>query len=148
MSQVHLDMRCVVSAALYDDFTVVELLLQDFGSSLAISRSHDSFRDDNIMTASGRVQQLGKYFRVKGMDAGAGQIWRALQRLNRDFVNPMGLPSKSLQLLRLVAAPGMGKVGITVVTFEQSLRARVVDVRAVYSTCYLLTSHTFLIASL
>ena len=56
------------------------------------------------------------FFPLEGFDEVVKQMLRRLLKLNSSFI-PNNMFMKSLQLLRLVAAPGMGKVGLACCMF-------------------------------
>ena len=104
----------ILLAVVLDGEAVVELLLHHFGDEFTTCSSDSMRRSGHIVRANGSIDGIGKYLPLKGMDALAGQLRRAIQRMHRDFTREAGMPEGSAQLLRLVAAPGMGKVGVTV----------------------------------
>ena len=63
-------------------------------------------------TARKCVADIGSYFQVQGLTRTALELLRTLTHMDEDFQNPSSLPkwTDSVQLLRVVAAPGMGKV--------------------------------------
>ncbi len=71
------------------------------------------FRQDDA-TQECAVDVLGSHFKLLHYDAPVRSLLRALQRMHTTFMHPERLARfrEHLQLLRLVAAPGMGKVRV------------------------------------
>ena len=86
------------------------LLLQDYQAHFSkVGPALPPLREGTI--GSGRVYPLGSFFPLEGFDEVVKQMLRRLLKLNSSFI-PDNMFMKTLQLLRLVAAPGMGKVGL------------------------------------
>jgi len=60
----------------------------------------------------GNIKGIGSFFRLQGFETVVQQIYGQLLRLNTGFFDSPAF-LRSLQLLRVVAAPGLGKVGCT-----------------------------------
>lgn len=61
---------------------------------------------------AGKISAFGTYFGLEGFDAVVQQMHRQLLRLSIAFDDSVQF-LRSLQLLRVVAAPGLGKVSCT-----------------------------------
>ena len=97
------------------------LLLQDYQAYFskdgpALPRSREATID--LQAPSPRsIYPLGSFFPLEGFDEVVKQMLRCLLKLNSSF-DPNSMFLNSLQLLRLVAAPGMGKVGLACFIFD------------------------------
>ena len=71
-------------------------------------------RQDNLPSpdAYGNITGIGSFLGLQGYETVVQQIYRRLLRLNIGFSDSPAF-TRSLQLLRIVAAPGLGKVGCT-----------------------------------
>ena len=60
----------------------------------------------------GLIEKIGSRFRLEGMERPCTQLLLSLQQMNLKFIRPGRVPKwrQTLQLFRLVAAPGQGKV--------------------------------------
>ena len=60
----------------------------------------------------GLVKKVGSRFQLEGLDLPSTQLLLSLRQMNLDFINTGNVPKwrQTLQLFRLVAAPGQGKV--------------------------------------
>lgn len=71
-------------------------------------------RQENLPSPNvhGNITGIGSYLGLQGYETVVQQIYRRLLRLNTGFFDS-DVFIRSLQLLRIVAAPGLGKVGCT-----------------------------------
>ncbi len=88
---------------------VVQLLLQQYQHRFSFHRN--SVRTDRTRQLSGTnaVRQLGHHFKLAGYGSVTAQVLQALEDLHAGFDSHDDF-LRGLHLLRLVAAPGMGKV--------------------------------------
>ena len=89
---------------------LAELYTSEFqlhGSDSSVKRTADLPRP--AATACGDLAGFGQYFGLEGFDSVVQQVRRQLFRLHRGFADHDEF-IRGLQLLRLVSAPGMGKV--------------------------------------
>ena len=63
-----------------------------------------------VLVQDGWVKPIGHYFKLEAYEPLVQQLLRCLKRMEINF-EPMEDFARKLQLLRIVAAPGMGKVG-------------------------------------
>ncbi len=74
-------------------------------------------REENLlvpkfMATNGNITGIGSFLGLQGFETVVQQIYGRLLRLNTGFFDSPAF-TRSLQLLRVVAAPGLGKVGCT-----------------------------------
>ena len=89
------------------------LLVNKYTSGFRLRGSHSSEKraaDLPLPDSFGNISALGTFFGLEGFDAVAQQVYRRLLRLHIGFHDSVQF-TRSLQLLRLVATPGLGKVG-------------------------------------
>ena len=118
-----------VRRLLLDNYTS-DFQLRSFqlhGSALPEKRTADLPLPDS----SGNISAFGTCFGLEGFDAVVQQVYRRLLCLHIGFHDSSQF-TRSLQLLRLVAAPGLGKVG-TCLTYAALLGARCFAVTASYA---------------
>lgn len=113
---------------------VRRLLLDNYTSGFQLHGSalHEKRAADlPLPDSSGNISAFGTCFGLEGFDAVVQQVHRRLLRLHIGFHDSSQF-TRSLQLLRLVAAPGLGKVG-TRLTYAALLVARCFAVTASYA---------------
>ncbi len=65
-----------------------------------------------VPNVHGNITGIGSFLGLQGFETVVQQIYGRLLRLNTGFFDSPAF-TRSLQLLRVVAAPGLGKVGCT-----------------------------------
>lgn len=94
---------------------VRRLLTEAYTSDFQLHSSEASVKraaDLPAADADGHIAGFGTFFGLGGFDAVVQQVYRRLLRLHICFADHDDF-LRGLQLLRLVSAPGMGKVGCT-----------------------------------
>ena len=92
---------------------VRQLLVDTYISAFQLSSSvlpRKRVADLPLPDSFGNITAFGTFFGLEGFDAIVRQVYRRLLRLHIGFHDSPQF-TRSLQLLRLVAAPGLGKVG-------------------------------------
>jgi len=71
-------------------------------------------REENLPVPNvhGNITGIGSFLGLQGFETVVQQVYGRLLRLNTGFFDSPAF-TRSLQLLRVVAAPGLGKVGCT-----------------------------------
>lgn len=89
---------------------VVPLLMEQYRPHFLCKRPSSALQKLEAIPIKDKwVQKLGQYTSLQGYDSLIKQVWRRLRRLQCSFISGADF-ERSLQLLRLVAAPGLGKV--------------------------------------
>lgn len=73
----------------------------------SLGKRQENFPLPNVY---GNITGIGSFLGLQGYETVVQQIYRRLLRLNTGFFDSPAF-ARSLQLLRIVAAPGLGKVG-------------------------------------
>ena len=91
-------------------------------------------REENLPSPNifGTIASIGSFLGLQGYETVVQQMYRRLLRLNTGFFDsPTFL--RSLQLLRVVAAPGLGKVGMQHIMMLAAVSCCIVHERIVLS---------------
>ncbi len=86
-----------------------QLLLQQYRGSFAFHPTAVQRAREGSLSGVQKIKRLGEHFTLAGYASVIDQMLQALQDLEEDFAPHVDF-QRGLQLLRLVAAPGMGKV--------------------------------------